>query len=146
LHNTCVDGQFGLDVMDRYSDKYSDIMMKIFKTEMAMGLLNITNDFHVDTAEYVSEDDKRKARQCLNSLLRRNSGKMEIRREMIINLCRARICEEDDLKSAKAYARAALELAPEGTHFRNQMVNVERYYSYLQSKTLREQIIYTRTR
>ena len=146
LKDTILHGDHGLLFMQEEHDETAQIWSRVYLSENAMGLLKIRSNFKVLVEETVDETDIRHSEQLL-AHLKRSHTPLEIRREMIYNLCKARINElKENMVDALESAFEAKELAKEGVHFENDGANIDEYYDYLCRKAEKSyQVIYVRS-
>lgn len=110
----------------------------IAKLEMVHTLLGI--DWNLDMCDIakIQASDIEKSRQILSTL----TGPCEIRRQMLVCLCRARLCENINPKEALIHAQEALSLAEDGAYYDIEKANIEKYFGNISRRNLQNDEVY----
>jgi hypothetical protein len=99
---------------------------------LAMTYLKISHEFEVSDVSEVSIEDIKQARVYISEVKKVSAG-IELRREMVLYLCKGRIHERKKKSLAIQYVEKAYELVNEGCLRDTEKTNIENYLALLRT-------------
>ncbi|XP_060557846.1 uncharacterized protein LOC132718220 [Ruditapes philippinarum] len=140
LEKILVEGDIAIQSLNEESEDVQNLWRRIMLLFMVLSLLFITADFVVCDITKIKTIHKKRAKKILKEI-KRCSHEIQIRRQMILNLCLAVLEEEKDIKAAEMYAKHAVNNAENGGCFREiEKQNVKAYLKSIQSKMIAQKI------